>query len=288
MSLSPPLPSEEKSQQMQTSVQEEEASRRRKLREELLAFLEKLKPWCGRFETLDEWWEFLRPFDRWLESAKDELTPEQYRRLKRYVQWTEQGREALKLACKSLSRELAAIAEELALGAASGGAGAAATAAAGGAGLGGWAWVLVAVVATAAVLWGGRRAWQALQPASGPVVEIHSQGCGPVEPPDLSPEVREGFWTLGVDFPQEPLTEDRPWRFQLPAQIRTMELLRTPSALEVTVQVAGGIAWTWSLPWEDDDSQWWWGDRPIETGRPVVIPLAPGQTVRIDVRCPSP
>lgn len=283
-----PLHPPEEGRHPEEGAAPEDEQRRRKLREELLAFLEKLKPWCGRFETLDEWWEFLRPFDRWLESAKDDLTPEQYRRLKRYVQWTEQGREALKLACKSLSRELAAIAEELALTAASGGAGAAATAAAGGAGLGGWAWVLIAVVATAALFWGGRRAWQALQPTTGPVVEIHSQGCGPVEPPNLSPEVREGFRALGVAFLQEPLTEDRPWQFRLPAQIRTMELLRTPTALEVTVQVAGGIAWTWSLPWEDDDSQWWWEDRPIEIGRPVVIPLAPGQTVQIHVRCPSP
>ena len=282
-----PHPPEESNQPEEGAAPEDE-QRRRKLREELLAFLEKLKPWCGRFETLDEWWEFLRPFDRWLEGAKDDLTPEQYRRLKRYVQWTEQGREALKLACKSLSRELAAIAEELALTAASAGTGTAATAVVGGTGLGGWAWVLIAVVATAVLFWGGRRAWQALQPTTGAVVEIHSQGCDPVAPPDLSPEVREGFRILGVTLPQEPLTEDRPWRFQLPAQIRTMEILRTPTTLDVTVGVAGGVTWTWSLPWEDDNSQWTWEGQPIEPGHPVVIPLEPGQTVQINVRCPSP
>ncbi len=280
MDHSPPHPPEE-SRQPEEGAAPEDEQRRRKLREELLAFLEKLKPWCGRFETLDEWWEFLRPFDRWLESAKDDLTPEQYRRLKRYVQWTEQGREALKLACKSLSRELAAIAEELALGATAGTA--AATA---GGGFAGWVWMLVGLVATAAVFWGGWQIWQLISPREGTIVEVRSENCPPVDPPLLTPEVREGFRALGIPYPQEPLTEDQPWVFPLPAQIHTMEVLRTEGALLISVEVAGGMTWTWELPWEENDSIWFWKGGIIEPGRPERIPLEPGTTVELLVRCP--
>ncbi len=266
--------------------QEEARSRRRRtLREALLAFLEKLKPWCDRFETLDEWWEFLRPLDRLLERYRKDLTPAQYRRLKRYVEWTETGREALGLACQGLTRELAAVARELAAAGAGVGAASSSVAAASSGGGVAWAWILAAALAVAVLIGGG--VWLAGRafPREGSTVRVESRGCAPVEPPVLTPTEREAFETLGILLPQTPLTPEHPWEFHLPPQIRTLEVEFTADALRVAVEVAAGLTWTWSLPWEAPDSTWTLDGQALVPGRPVRVALQPGDAVTLVVAC---